>query len=85
MIRIGMIEMAEGFWLGKAKRLKWPKDFHLPIGKGKERLAVELVGWGVEGVGSVGSPEFSHFEFLEGGLAGSCKNFSTFDPGSVRF
>jgi len=35
--------------------------------------------------GSFGSPEFSYFEFLQRGLAGSCEDFSTFDPGSVRF
>ena len=38
-----------------------------------------------EAVGSFGSPEFTHCEFWEGGLAGSYEVFSTFDPGSVRF
>jgi hypothetical protein len=35
--------------------------------------------------GSLGSPEFWVFEFWERGFARSCKDFSTFDPGSVRF
>ena len=43
VIRIGIIEMAKVFRVRMAKMLKWPKDFHLPIAKGKERLAVERV------------------------------------------
>ena len=35
--------------------------------------------------GSVGSPRFAFFYFGVRGIAGACKNFSTFDPLLVRF
>jgi len=78
MIRIGIIEMAEVFPVRIAKMLKWPKDFHLPIAKGKESLAVELGGIGRGESWFVWFAHFFAFGFLGGRICNGLEGFFYF-------